>query len=71
MLDIKNLFADFKQKFDWIIYNKKTFINTLYWKKDSNKGNKSSNKSKNDQNKNQESSKSNSKPTKKYESKKA
>ena len=28
--DIKNLFADFKQEFDQITYNKKAFINTLY-----------------------------------------
>ena len=71
MPDTENLFADFEQEFNWIMYNKKASVNTLYWKKDSNKGNKSSDKSKNDQNKNQESLKLNSKPTKKYELKKA
>ena len=71
MPDTENLFADFEQKFDWIIYNKKASVNTLYWKKNLSKQNKSLNKSKNDQDKDQESSKLNSKPTKKYESKKA
>ena len=71
MPDTKDLFADFEQKFNQIIYNKKASVNTLYQKKDSSKQNKSLDKSKNNQNKGQESSKSNSKPTKKYESKKA
>ena len=69
--DIKDLFADFKQEFNWITYNKKAFINTLYQKKNLSKGNKSSDKSKNDQDKSQKSLKLNSKPVKKYESKEA
>ena len=47
MSDTEDLFVDFEQKFDWIMYNKKAFINTLYWKKNSSKQNKSSDKSKN------------------------
>ena len=30
MFDTENLFTDFKQKFDWIMYNKKASVNTLY-----------------------------------------
>ena len=71
MPDIENLFTDFEQEFDWIMYNKKASVNALYWKKDSSKQNKSSDKSKNNQDKGQESLKSNSKPTKKYELKEA
>ena len=52
MPDTEDLFVDFKQEFNWIMYNKKAFINTLYQKKDLSKGNKSSDKSKNDQDKN-------------------
>ena len=71
MSDIKNLFINFEQEFNQIMYNKKAFVNALYQKKNTNKQNKSSDKLKNNQNKNQESMKSNSKPTKKYKSKKA
>ena len=51
MPDIKNLFINFEQEFNWIMYNKKTSVNTLYWKKDSSKQNKSSDKLKNNQDK--------------------
>ena len=37
MPDIEDLFADFEQEFDWIMYNKKASVNALYWKKDSSK----------------------------------
>ena len=70
MLDTKDLFTNFEQEFDWIMYNKKASINTLYWKKNSSKQNKGSDKSKNNQDKGQESTKLNSKPTKRYELKK-
>ena len=71
MPDTKDLFADFEQEFDWITYNKKASVNTLYQKKDLSKQNKSLDKSKNNQDKGQESMKSNSKFIKKYELKKA
>ena len=70
IFNIKDLFTNFEQEFNWIMYNKKASVNTLYWKKNSSKQNKNSDKLKNDQNKNQKSSKLNSKPIKKYESKK-